>query len=234
VGIALGYLTGPGGRGLSCSISGAQPVDRVDARSTVYITALLLAAAYFLAWPIWRAQFLIEIWFTESWNAYWQDAAAAWLPIYPPPESLIGNNYPPLSFYAVAILGKLSGIDNLFVGRILSFVALAAIAVEVLLAVRVLTGGCVGAVVAAFWYLAMMARNSTVYVGANDPQIAGLAIMGAALVWFLYPWKRKQPPTPTLFFMIVAGFWKHNNILRRRSCREHSYHFGLFSPMQGQ
>lgn len=197
---------------MSRSISGAQPINRVDARSTVYITALLLAAAYFLAWPIWRAQFLIEIWFTESWSAYWQDAAAAWLPIYPPPESLIGNNYPPLSFYAVAILGKLSGIDNLFVGRILSFVALAAIAVEVLLAVGVLTGGRVGAVVAALWYLAMMARNSTVYVGANDPQIAGLAIMGAALVWFLHLWKRKQPPTSALIFMVVAGFWKHNNI----------------------
>jgi hypothetical protein len=136
-----------------------QPGNRVDARSTVYITAFLLVAAYFLAWPIWRAQFLIEIWFTESWNAYWQDAAAAWLPIYPPSEGLIGNNYPPLSFYAVAILGKLSGIDNLFVGRILSFVALAAIAVEVLLAVGVLTGGRVGAMAAALWYLAMMATT---------------------------------------------------------------------------
>ncbi len=139
-------------------------------------------AAYFLAWPIWRAQFLIEIWFTESWNAYWQDAAAAWLPI------------------------------NLFVGRILSFVALAAIAVEVLLAVGVLTGGRVGAMAAALWYLAMMAHNSTVYVGANDPQIAGLAIIGAALVWFLLRWKRKQSPTSALFLMVVAGFWKHNNI----------------------
>ena len=82
-----------------------------------------------------------------------------------------------------------------------------------LLAVGVLTGGRVGAVVAALWYLAMMARNSTVYVGANDPQIAGLAIMGAALVWFLHLWKRKQPPTSALIFMVVAGIiWKHNNI----------------------
>jgi len=29
------------------------------------------------------------------------------LAIYPSPESLLGNNYPPLSFYAVAIVGKL-------------------------------------------------------------------------------------------------------------------------------
>jgi hypothetical protein len=54
------------------------------------LALLSLAAVYFLAWPIWRAQFLIEIWPTESWNAYWQAAAGA--PLYPDPASLIGNN----------------------------------------------------------------------------------------------------------------------------------------------
>ncbi|MEH2519015.1 hypothetical protein V1279_004588 [Bradyrhizobium sp. AZCC 1610] len=197
---------------MNSSIAGVQPPWRVDARSTVYVASLSFAAAYFLAWPIWRAQFLVEIWFTESWNAYWQDAAAAWLPIYPAPESLIGNNYPPLSFYAVGILGKVFTADNLFVGRWLSLIALGTIAVEVFAAVRILSGGLLGAVVAALWYLAMMARNSTVYVGTNDPQIAGLAIMGAALVWFLQRWQRQASPTPALLLMVISGFWKHNNV----------------------
>jgi hypothetical protein len=178
----------------------------------VYVVALTLAAMYFLAWPIWRAQFFIEIWFTESWNAYWQDAAATRLPMYPAPEGLVGNNYPPLSFYAVGILGKLLQVDNLFVGRWLSLVGLGVVAVEAFLVVRILTEGKLGATVAALWYLAIMARNSTRYVGANDPQIAGLAIMGAGLLLFLQRTKIGFSPTPALPLMVVAGFWKHNNV----------------------
>ncbi|MET4501940.1 hypothetical protein ABIB70_008139 [Bradyrhizobium sp. F1.2.8] len=60
---------------------------------------------------------MVEIWFTESWNAYWQDAAAAQAPLYPAPESLIGNIYPPLSFYAVGLLGKVLHVDCVYVGR---------------------------------------------------------------------------------------------------------------------
>jgi hypothetical protein len=197
---------------LNYSIAGAQPVVRADARSLAYILALSLAAAYFLAWPLWRAQFFIEIWFTESWNAYWQDAAATWLPIYRPPDNLAGNNYPPLSFYAVGLIGKLLHVDNLFVGRWLSLVGLSALAVEAFLVVRTLTGEKLGAAVAALWYLAIMARNSTMYVGANDPQIAGLAIMGAGLIWFLRRTEFGGSPTPALMLMVVSGFWKHNNV----------------------
>jgi hypothetical protein len=185
---------------------------RADSRAAIYLTLLSLVAAYFLAWPIWRAQFLIEIWPTESWNAYLQDAAGAGAPLYPDPASLIGNNYPPLSFYAVAMLGKLTGTDNLFAGRALSLVALASIALEVFAAVRILAGGRLGAAVGALWYLAIMARNSTIYIGTNEPQIAGEAIMGAGLVYFLSLCRRNQPPLPALLLMVIAGFWKHNNV----------------------
>jgi hypothetical protein len=110
------------------------------------------------------------------------------------------------------LLGKLAGIDNVFAGRALSLIALASIALEILAAVRILAGGRLGAAIGALWYLAIMARNSTTYVGANDPQLAGLAIMGAGLVYFLSLCRRDQSPTPALLLMVVAGFWKHNNI----------------------
>jgi len=53
-------------------------------RDLVYVSAFAALALYFLIWPIWRAQFPIEIWPTESFNAYLQDAAARGLQLYPP------------------------------------------------------------------------------------------------------------------------------------------------------
>jgi hypothetical protein len=181
-------------------------------RNLIYLTLLALTAAWFLAWPVWRAGFLIEIWPTEGWNAYLQDAAAAGRPIYPAADSLAGNNYPPLSFYVIGFLGRVLGVDNLFVGRAVSLIALASIAIEIFLAVRILVGGRTGAAIGALWYLAIMARNSTVYIGTNDPQMAGEAIMGAALVWFLVSSRAKTSPTPALLLMVLAGFWKHNMV----------------------
>lgn len=186
--------------------------SKAEYRTLLYLALLSFAAAWFLAWPIWRAQFLIEIWPTEAWNGYFQDAAAAGLPIYPPADGLVGNNYPPLSFYAIGLLGKALGIDNLFVGRAVSLIALLAVTIEVFLSVRVLVGGRAGAAIGALWYLAIMARNQTTYVGANDPQLAGEAIMGAALVWFLLHCRAGQSPVRSLLLMVAAGFWKHSMI----------------------
>jgi hypothetical protein len=192
----------------------ASPADAASDshRNLIYLTLLSLTAAWFLAWPLWRAGFLIEIWPTEGWNAYLQDAAAAGRPIYPAADSLAGNNYPPLSFYVIGFLGRVLGVDNLFVGRAVSLIALGAIAIEIFLAVRILVGGRAGAAIGALWYLAIMARNSTVYIGTNDPQIAGEAIMGPALVWFLSRSRAKTSPTPALLLMVLAGFWKHNMV----------------------
>lgn len=58
-------------------------------------------AVYFFIYPLWRSQFFIEIWFTEGWNAYYQDAAASGGRVYPSANTPIVNNYPPLSFYAM-------------------------------------------------------------------------------------------------------------------------------------
>lgn len=180
-------------------------------RGIVHVCALGALAVYFMVWPIWRTQFPIEIWFTESWNAYHQDAAAAGLPLYPGSDQLIVNNYPPLSFFVVGWLGRIFG-DPLFAGRALSIVGLIGIAIEIVLIVRFLTGGILGGVLGALWYVSLMAHNATSYVGANDPQIAGLAIMGAGLVWFLKRDKVGKTVEPALLVMVVAGFWKHNNI----------------------
>ena len=180
-------------------------------RLAIYVAVLAILVVYLLIWPVWRAQFLIEIWPTEAWNAYFQDAAAAGRQLYPPIDQLIGNNYPPLSFYAIGYLGHLFG-DNLFVGRAISVLALLCLSLEIFLVVRILAGGTLGAAVGALWYAAMTAHSSELYVGTNDPQLAGEAIMGAALVWFLARDRDGKSATAPLLLMVVAGFWKHNII----------------------
>lgn len=190
----------------------SRPQARTEVRAIVYVAALGAAAVYFLIFPVWRGQFLVEIWPTESWNAYWQDAAANGAQLYPDPSALVGNNYPPLSFYAVALVGKLFGLDNLLAGRALSIAAVFAIGFEIAAIVRLLTPTALYGTLGALWYIAIMARNSTIYVGANDPQLAGLAIMGAGLLWLLERTGKGKSPTPALLLMVVAGFWKHNNI----------------------
>jgi hypothetical protein len=178
-------------------------------RLAIYAAALAVLVVYFLIWPVWRAQFLLENWPTEAWNAYFQDAAAAGRPLYPAADQLIANNYPPLSFYAIGNLGTIFG-DNLFVGRAVSIVALICLSVEIFFAVRILAGGIIGATTGALWYAAMMANHSELYIGTNDPRLAGEAIMGAALVWLLARDRSGKSVQPPLLLMVVAGFWKHN------------------------
>jgi hypothetical protein len=183
----------------------------IDRAAAVYLSAFAILVLYFLIWPIWRAQFPLEIWYTEGFNAYLQDAAAAGRKLYPSPDSLVGNNYPPLSFYVVGWLGKVFS-DPLYVGRALSIVGLLCVSVEIFLCVRLLAGHNTGAAIGALWYAAVMCHHQTFYVGTNDPQLAGEAIMGAALVWFIARDQAGMSATPALLLMVVAGFWKHNMV----------------------
>lgn len=180
-------------------------------RAWVYFGVFALVASYFLIWPVWRAQFPLEIWPTEGWNAYYQDMGARWLSVYPAPDALIVNNYPPLSFYAIGQLANLFG-DALYVGRALSIVGLLAVAVEIALAARLLGASLAWGAVGGLSVVAVMAHNFLNYVGADDPQLAGQAIMGAALVWFLARDRAGRSCVGPLLLMVLAGFWKHNMI----------------------
>src|SRR5260370_33126607 len=93
---------------------------RFDTRAQIALMAML--ALYFLVWPVWRAQLPIEIAQNEGWNAYHADAAVGGGALYPSPDTLIVNNYPPLSFYVLGLLGRVF-CDPLYVGRVLSLLA---------------------------------------------------------------------------------------------------------------
>jgi hypothetical protein len=179
----------------------------VDTRWQAGILAVL--AVYFLAWPVWRLGFPIEIDLNEGFNAYLADAAMGAGPLYPPAGALTVNNYPPLSFYVVGGLAQIFG-DALYVGRALSLLAVLALGVLIAAAVRQLGGGRAGAAVGGLWFVAVMARSYSPYVGMDDPQLAGHALMTGALVWFLARQARGRSVVPPVLAMAAAGFYKHN------------------------
>ena len=192
-------------------IAGADVMEHPSRRgaTVAQIMVLALLAAYFMIWPVWRAGFPIEIAQNEGWNAYHADAAMGAAPLYPSPDTLIVNNYPPLSFYAVGWLSQVFG-DALYVGRVLSLLAVAVLGVLIAVVIRQLGGGPAGAAVGGLWFVAVMARSFARFVGMDDPQLVGHAMMVAALVWFLRREARGKSVVPPILAMAAVGFYKHN------------------------
>ena len=89
---------------------------------SILIWSIAALACLFLVWPVWRASLPLEIWGNEGWNAYHADQAMRGSGLYPPPDGLVANNYPPLSYYLIGWLGKLFG-DPLYVGRAVSILS---------------------------------------------------------------------------------------------------------------
>jgi hypothetical protein len=183
------------------------PLWRSAGMAQIGILALL--AIYFLVWPLWRVPFPIEIAPNEGWNAYWADAAGSGGTLYPSPDSLIVNNYPPLSFYALGLAQKIFG-DALYIGRTLSILATLGIGALIGRIILQLDGGRAAAAIGGLWFVAVMGRSFNRFVGVNDPQLAGQFLMVAALSWFLARDKAAKSASAPLLLMVIAGFWKHN------------------------
>jgi hypothetical protein len=117
----------------------------------------------------------------EGWNAYHAQAAMAGQNLYPPRDSFMTNNYPPLSFFLVGALGRLFG-DNIVAGRISSLLSFLAIAGAIGMAARRMGAGIAESAFGASFFAAM-AIFATDYVGMDDPQLLAHALdMGGLLV----------------------------------------------------
>jgi hypothetical protein len=184
---------------------------RRESAAAAAVLALLALAVFYLAWPVWRAQFSIEIDGNEPWNAFLADAAFGAGPLYPPVEGLTGNNYTPLSFYILGGLQRLGG-DALYWGRALSILSTLGIGAAVYALVRIWGGTRASGAVAGLWFVATMSAFYPTYVGLNDPHLLGLAVMCAALVWFFHLWRTGRAVEPAVLLMVVAGFIKHTLI----------------------
>lgn len=119
----------------------------------------------------------------EGWNAAHALSLLAGKSLYPPPQSLMVNNYPPLSFYLVAALTKVTG-DAIIAGRILSLLSFAGLCAETALVLRQLALSA-HAQWAALLFLAATLLIASDYVGMDDPQLLGHAVQLFALLLVL-------------------------------------------------
>src|SRR5437868_6173545 len=173
-------------------------------------TLYVIAVSSF-AWPTYRAFLNVEIENNEGWNAYFADAAMGKMPLYPSADQLITNNYPPLSFYIVGLVGRSLG-DPVLAGRLLSLIAIAAIATAIALSVRRLGGNGMAAGISAAFFVATMSRFFMPYVGMNEPQLVSEAIMAFGFLWFLSARSNDRGYIGPVLVMAFAGFVKHNII----------------------
>jgi len=172
---------------------------------------LLVLAAWYFLWPAYRVFLNVEIDTNEGWNAYFADAALGRMPLYPSPEKLITNNYPPVSYYIVGGLGRLLG-DPILAGRLLSLTATLAIGAAVAVAIRALGGDRAGAGVGAAFFVATMSHFCERYVGMDDPQMLAQALMTAGFAAFLRAEAKDRSCLAPILLMGFAGFVKHNII----------------------
>jgi len=182
------------------------PPPRPYRVTVLWLSALALAL---LAYPAVRLFWDYEIDINEGWNAYHQLRAIAGQPLYDTGSPLFFNNYPPLSFYVVGALAKLIG-DPLIAGRLVSLAAIAAIAWAVARIVRSAGASALDALFGAATCILLFAAFATDYLGMNDPQLLGQALVLAGLATHL-----GRPATParavTAAVLLAAGvLTKHN------------------------
>ena len=137
--------------------------------------------------------------YNEGWNAY-RIAAATTAPatLYPAKASLLTNNYPPLSFFLVGGLARLTG-DAIIAGRIVAFLSTLGTGVCFALAAR--AAGCAWrhSLFAALLFWAapwVIVRFSAL----NDPQMLGNFLDAVGLVVIL------SSPRETLHLALAALF----------------------------
>jgi hypothetical protein len=119
----------------------------------------------------------------EGWNAAHALSLLSGHGLYPPPQSLMVNNYPPLSFYAVAALTRLTG-DAVIAGRILSLLAFFGATAGIAGVMRQWGLSAHATWVAVLFFAATLLIASD-YVGMDDPQLLGHTVQLGALLLLL-------------------------------------------------
>jgi 6-pyruvoyl-tetrahydropterin synthase related domain len=190
------------------SLESAPPSSGISqVRTATWMFGIM--AAVFLAWPVWRLGFFLEVNRNEPWAAWFADAVSNGTPLYPSAKELIVNNYPPLSYYLTAAISRLTG-DTIVAGRLIALASAFAFSASAGLCILALGGSRAVALFGGFWLLAMLARFFANYVGVNDPSMLAITLMSLGLAYFLHRHREGRAVEPAIALMVLVGFVKHN------------------------
>ena len=167
------------------------------------IAVLLLVALPLLIRNILAIPVIAPLDPNEGWNAAHALALAAGHALYPPPQSLMVNNYPPLSFYLIGGIARQSH-DPVIIGRWLSMLSFVGASAGIATALRLMRCNWGPAVFGGLFFAALLLITSD-YAGMDDPQLLGHAMQIAALALLL----RERLFVSALLFA-VSLFVKHN------------------------
>ncbi|GBQ86575.1 hypothetical protein AA13595_1925 [Gluconacetobacter johannae DSM 13595] len=183
-------------------------VDRlIRAGAGLLILVLLL--------PVLMIPYRISLNYNEGWNAYLAlRAVGAALPLYPPAGGMVFNNYPPLGFSIVGLIGAHLTGDMIVAGRIVALLALLASGALVACCVRRLGGAGRPAVAAGLLLLLNAATIFPAYVAMDDPQWLAHALMLGGLAMLLgdarHPRHGVARVALAALLVVAGGFVKHN------------------------
>ncbi len=169
-----------------------------DALPAILMTAIALAL---LSYPALRMFGQFEINYNEGWNAYHQMRAIGGEALYRFDSPYVFNNYPPLSFYVVGVLGEGFG-GPVLAGRMVSIVSVLGVAVLLGLAVRDMGGRAIDGVLAGACWVCFLVVTAHNYIGMNDPQMLGHLLMAAGLAVYV-----RNPSRPSRLFVALLCFW---------------------------
>ncbi len=180
-----------------------------------------LVAGFQMLGPALSIPLHIPVNYNEGWNAIFDTRAVTpgTGPLYPPPDSLVFNNYPPLGFYLVGGLGRYVFGDMIVAGRVTALVSLLAAAGLVGFCVCCLGGTRRAAVASGLLLLLFINSYFKKYVAVDDPQWLAHAVMLAGLAVLLRHGGVARLQAGTLptgqvmsaaLLIATAGFIKHN------------------------
>ena len=174
----------------------------------VAVIVLGLCALTSLAEPVSGLFRYVPRDYNEGWNAYWSQVVLAGGQLYPPADSAIANNYPPLFFYVVAPLGRLMG-DQIFAGRLIDVLSLFAMAVNVYAWLTITRSPRIVGAFGALLLLAAFVRYSPEYSVMDDPQLLAHATMLTASTLLWRADFSRRALIGAVVLMILAGLIKH-------------------------